>query len=317
MADTAPATHHDEELADPIGDALALDDKPAALRKVGEVAQAYADNAIEYYRARVGVKRHGARWIRIGALVFGTLAGLIPLALPIFITVVKPDFEGHLKDLLPLSALCAGISAAFIAFDKLFGLSSAYMRFISAELDLRAKRNAFSVAWAKECIHAGANPTTDQVLACVDVLAAFLASIDGVVRDETQAWVGEFRGALSELEKSVESAKAAGSTAPPERGAIEVHVLDVDALDGRKWSLQLATQDPIEYAGTASAAVTHVAPGQVRIAVKSEVGGAPASAERVITVEAGKLTLVELSLAATRKAQPSAPGAAAVPGAPP
>jgi hypothetical protein len=299
-------TADNQKTADPIGDALADDDKPAALRKVGDVAQSYADNAIKYYHDRIGAKRLGARWIRIGALGFGTLAGLTPLGLPLFITLLKPDLETHLKDLLPISALFAAISAAFIAYDKLFGLSSAWMRFVSAELDLRGKRNAFSVAWAKECMHAGPNPTTDQVLASIDVLAAFLASIDGVVRDETQAWVGEFRGALAALEKSVESSRAASATAPPERGAIEVHVLDANTLDDRTWTLQLATQDPIVCAGTASAAATHIAPGQVRVAVVGKLGGASVSAERVVTVEEGKVATVEVTLGTTLPLQQGA-----------
>lgn len=302
--------------ADPIGDALAGDDKAAALRKVGQVAQASADEAIDYYRKRVGPKRFGARMIRIGALGFGTLAGLTPLGLPVYITLFKPELERSLKDLLPLSALFVAISAAFIAFDRLFGLSNAWMRFISAELDLQSKRNAFAIAWARECIHAGPNPTTDQVLASLDVLASFLASIDGVVRNETQQWVAEFRGALAELERSVEAAKAAAATAPPERGAVEVHVLDTSSLDERKWSLQLATQDPVDYVGTASAAATHIAPGQVRVAVAGKIGGASVSAQRVVTVEEGKVAVVEFTLGSTLPAQAGAAKAVATPATP-
>jgi hypothetical protein len=292
---------------DVLGEALTLQDRRLALRRVGDVALARADKLARYYDDRKGGKRRWAQGLRISALVFGTLAGLLPLVLPVLSVFVFPDLDKKIKDLLSISAICAGLSAAFIAFDKLFGMSTAWMRFVTALLDLRARRDAFLIAWTQECLRAGEQPTAGQLAASLDVAAAFLASLHGVVRTETQSWMVEFRNSLADLEKSVEASRAAAAvTAPADRGAIEVRVLDVASLDGHAWTMQVASQAPVDYVGATSAAITHIEPGAVRIAVRGKMSGKPASTERVVIVEPSKVAVVEVSL----QGAPAAAGAA-------
>jgi hypothetical protein len=147
------------------------------------------------------------------------MAGLTPLVLPLAVMVASPSHENLIKDLLPLSAVLAAMSVACIAFDKLFGFSTAWVRFITAQLDLTARRDAFATQWAKECLRAGKQPTLEQVMANLDILAGFLGAMNDVVRSETRSWINEFRGALAELEKGVAatSATVSDSAADEER----------------------------------------------------------------------------------------------------
>ena len=287
---------HDDEL----GHALSQADRASTLSLLGAIARRRADGAIQYYQAGIPSKRAWARGLRIAALVAGTLAGLTPLVLPLVVMLFWPSLENLIKDLLPLSAVLAAMSVACIAFDKLFGFSTAWVRFITAEIDLSARRDAFATQWAKECLRAGKQPTLEQVMADLDILAGFLTAINDLVRSETQSWVNEFRGALAELEKSVASTRATVSASAADddrvRGALEVHVADVAQLDDAAWTLQLEAQPPERHAGFSSAVLTHVSAGVVRVGVAGTVKGIPVKEERAILVEPGKVSMLELEL---------------------
>jgi hypothetical protein len=297
-----PEPKEDDEL----GHALAQTDRASTLNLLGAIARRRADGAIQYYRAGIPAKRAWARGLRIAALIAGTLAGLTPLVLPLTVVVFWPSHENLIKDLLPVSAVLAAMSVACIAFDKLFGFSTAWVRFITAELDLSARRDAFATHWAKECLRAGPAPTLEQLVANLDVLAAFLTAINDLVRSETQTWVNEFRGALAELERSVESTRATvAANTTPARGALEVHIADVAQLDDAAWTLQLGGQPPERHSGAASAVLTHVSPGVVRIGVAGTIRGIPVREERAIVVEPGKISTLELDLAARLAKEPA------------
>jgi hypothetical protein len=293
---TEKADEPEASANDVVGAVFAAADKLDALRRLGVMAQKKASRAIGYYKRQVRSKRFFARGLRSMALGLGTLAGLVPLVLPI-VVLFAPWPKDHLPDLLSLTALLAGLSVGCIAFDKLFGFSSAWMRFTTTQMDLRAKSDAFSIDWARECLRAGSKPTVTDVLTSLDVLAAFLASINEVVRSETQSWVAEFRGVLADLEKSVEAAQTTAAAKAAARGSLEVRVLDMTALDERKWTLQVGGQDPVERIGATSAVATDLAPGQVAIIVSAKVSGKSVSLERVANVEAGKVAVVELTVA--------------------
>ena len=287
---------HDDEL----GQALSQADRASTLSLLGAIARRRADGAIRYYQAGVPSKRAWARGLRIAALITGTLAGLTPLVLPLVVMLFWPSRENLIKDLLPLSAVLAAMSVACIAFDKLFGFSTAWVRYITAELDLSARRDAFATRWAKQCLRAGKQPTLEQVMDSLDILGAFLAGINDLVRSETQSWVNEFRGALAELEKSVAATRATvtASTADDDRvrGALEVHVKDVAQLDDAAWTLQLEAQSPTTYAGSSSAVLTDVSPGVVRVGVAGTIKGIPVKEERAVIVEPGRVAVLELEL---------------------
>ncbi len=285
---------------DPIGDALAIVDKAEALRQLGLVGRLRCDEAISYYRKGAPSKRLWARAFRVLALLFATTAGLTPIVLPLAVAWYAP-WKDHLSDLLSLAAVFAALAVATVAFDRLFGFSSAWMRFVVADLELTTRRDAFTAEWAKICVRAGVAPTAEQIASSLDVLAMLLASVNEIVRSETQSWVSEFRGVLSDLETRIEATRAAVSaTVAPARGALEVRVTDVAALDGGSWTLQLGNHEPLDQGKSPSAVVTDLAPGILRVVASGIVRGSTVSAARALEVQAGKVAIVEFELTADR-----------------
>ncbi len=276
--------------------ALALSDPTAMLLALGEVGERRVRQAIRYYEHGMNSKRAGARFLRMAALLLGAAAGLCPLVVSLLVTFRWPTEGALIRDLLPLSTILAALAVSCVGIDKLFGYSSGWMRFISASLELHAKRNAFSASWVKLCLQAGVSPRAEYVAASVDALSDFLASIDEVVRNETQSWVAEFRGALAELDKSVETTRGQlGLGAVPERGALEVRVPNVKSLDGTVWTLRVGGSQPTTQSAT-TAAVSHLAPGLLRVVASGRRGGSEISAERAVPIEAGKIATLEMDL---------------------
>jgi hypothetical protein len=102
------------------------------------------------------------------------------------------------KRLLPSASMFAAIAVGCIALDKFFGFSSGWMRSMSAMLELQDKIESFEFAWARERLKRGASsPTPESQAADLDMIAAFVSSVSGVIRSETEAWAGEFKSVLA------------------------------------------------------------------------------------------------------------------------
>jgi hypothetical protein len=264
---------------------------------VGAVGRERFDAAIGYYERRSPSKRFVAKGLRAVALGMGMLASLVPLVVSFVFSVYLQGKAAQAKDWVGLSAIFAVVALGLVGIDRLFGFSSGWMRFVSVTLDLQARRSAFRVGWAKERHRAGRAPDDEHLLSCLDLLGASLAGIDDLVRAETQTWVTEFRGALAELDKSIaEQRSQLASVTPAERGAIEIYVANVAALDDRKFRLQLGALASIERSGASTAAIANLPPGIVKMTVSATMAGMPVSIERAVTVDAGKVTVIEMAL---------------------
>jgi hypothetical protein len=274
---------------------LQTPDPAEKLRLLGAIGRERVTQAIAYYEKGTPTKRWWARTLRGTALILATAAGVAPLATSIVVALKNYEIE-VLRDLSALSALLAALAVACVAVDKLFGFSAAWMRFLTASLDLQSKRNAFNAQWARACVRAGNSPGRAQVLDCLDMLIAFIATIDETVRNETQSWVAEFRGALTELDKNLDATRAQMSASTlPERGAVEVHVAKVETFEETRWNLQVGDREAVVLVGSASAAVTQLAPGVLKVAVSARRAGRDIAVERAVSVEAGKVTVVEVA----------------------
>lgn len=160
---------------------------------------------IEWYLHNKRPKAAWSRGLRVVAIAFATLGAALP-------------FISALTDEVPLewgylAFACAG---AALAFDRFFGSSSAWMRYLMAELSiqrilqkLRLDRTALRAARAARAL------TEDDVQAELAVLAAAAEAIHLVVEQETLAWVAEFQSNVTAL-----NALAAGSkqTSPDKPG---------------------------------------------------------------------------------------------------
>ncbi|WP_407564759.1 SLATT domain-containing protein [Streptomyces sp. 184] len=163
------------------------------LRELRAWAEREAEDAIEWYLNDKRLKRRGSRVISALTILLAVAGTLIPLA-----SVVSggpPQGWGYV--LLALAAGCKG-------FDHFFGLSSGWMRDITAAHALRAELNDFRMAWAAEQLRAAepASGTLDP--AALERRLALLTSLVEAVRrqveSETAEWLSEFRATAQQLQ---------------------------------------------------------------------------------------------------------------------
>jgi hypothetical protein len=255
---------------------------------------------LAWYRAAIPAKRWGAICTRLGAILLGSVATIIPTVLGI---VGSPGDPAFLQRWVPIGGVMAVIAALLVLIDKFAGYSTGWMRYIAADQEVRAKQEQFEFAWAKERLRWPADPAAslppDVAATLLDLIAHFVADINDVVKQETQAWMTEFKGALADLDRSTSDARAQALAAvPPKapRGAIEVVVVGLAKLDKQTWNLQVGeSSPPITYVGTTSAALVDLAPGPVKLRLGGSIGAKSWSVERAAQVESGKTTQVQVT----------------------
>ncbi|MFW6690319.1 SLATT domain-containing protein [Streptomyces sp. MAR4 CNX-425] len=163
------------------------------LRELRTWAEREAEDAIEWYLHDKRLKRRGSRVISALTILLAVGGTLIPLA-----SVVSggpPQGWGYV--LLALAAGCKG-------FDHFFGLSSGWMRDITAANALRAELNDFRMAWAAEQLRT-AEGDGDLEPAALERRLALLTSLVEAVRRQVEAetaeWLTEFRATAQQLQE--------------------------------------------------------------------------------------------------------------------
>lgn len=179
--------------------ALDLDPaKPADyLLKLRGFVEARALDAIGWYLTK---KAPVARWskvLRFCAILLATVGAVLPL---IGATPLLGNGQGATMG--NYGYVFLALSGAAVLFDKLFGLSSRWMRYMTTSMILQRQLAQFEMDWAAAWLEVvDQNPTTAQKEQLIGLLRAFrLAIADEVVR-ETQAWVAEFESGLAQLER--------------------------------------------------------------------------------------------------------------------
>jgi hypothetical protein len=156
-----------------------------------------AEEAATWYVSRRAAKRRWAMYLRVGAIALASIAAILPLLSQVFQDEGKPVIQ-------PVWASVALVlAAALVGLDRYFGFSSAWMRFMISELSLNALISDFELAWqAERASWADGAPSSQQVEDALSIVRKFVATVTGVVRDETSSWVTEFQAALKELDQS-------------------------------------------------------------------------------------------------------------------
>lgn len=258
---------------------------PGSLVKVLAYALAQADGAIEWYLKAKRSKRQWARWLRMGAILFTAMAGILPVLIQIQQT--RPQAWS----LAPgWASVMLAIALLFVAVDRFFGFSAAWMRYITAELQIKQLKEGFELdAHAALASFQGRAPSPEQLQGMLASIRSFVDQVNTIVAQETAKWVDEFREALKQIDENVRSPGALAST-----GSLQVVVHNAEqAPDG--WSLAIDNGAPVRYRGK-SAAATALPAGDHLVRVSAEIGGKPLRAEAVAPVRAGGIANIELTL---------------------
>lgn len=265
--------------------------------RIYQYAEATANDCIVWYGRKKRSKASMSRLLRGLAIFFTTIGGLTPIirALRPY-TTESMQSVGNL-DFGQLGYLFLGLAAACIAFDRFFGFSSGWMRYLTTKMTLERMLSEFRMDWAMMVAKLGNKaPTTDQVQLMIQRLKEFLVAINTNVEQETQTWVSEFKTNLAEIEKNAASQR---ESARP--GAIDITVTNgMEAQDG--FTVTLDGMEVKTIHGT-KYQIGYVPPGPHKIAVSGKIKGESLDASELANVLPGEVAKVTLALP-VKEAQP-------------
>ncbi|XCM84049.1 SLATT domain-containing protein [Kitasatospora sp. HUAS MG31] len=152
-----------------------------------------AVEAIDWYRRDRVWKRRWARLLRFGAASFAVAGATVPLV----------SLAGVPQLAATWGYVGLALSGACLAADRVFGLTSGWMRDVSTSQALQRRLEAFQFDWASECVREVLGPTEgtagEAAERCLGVLRRFCEDVSDLVRCETSEWMLEFRAGMSQL----------------------------------------------------------------------------------------------------------------------
>jgi hypothetical protein len=202
--------------------------KLEGLSKLRERAETQAQDAIAWYYDKKRSKNFWSRWLRFWAISLTVLGGLIPLLSAAGIVEAVLRYYGA-KDAASIQFIelrfnqfgyvLIGLAAGCVAFDRFFGFSTNWMRYIGAAMRIETARINFGFDWEHLVAPlGGTEPNADEVRKLLDVIQKFSLAIREAIEQETGAWISEFQSNLAQLDKDT---KALFEAARTEKKALE------------------------------------------------------------------------------------------------
>jgi hypothetical protein len=171
----------------------------ASLTEVFEHASGLARTAEGWYAAKRPAKKAWGRALRVGAILLGAAAAILPIVGQITTTDGTPSIAPG------WAAVALTVAATLIALDHYFGFSSSWTRFMASELRVTRLRHDFDYAWNALRANAADPPDDAQVDALIELARTLVLAVDDLILDETGSWVTEFRGTLERAEQALSS----------------------------------------------------------------------------------------------------------------
>ena len=177
-----------------------------------------------------------------------------------------------------VALVCA---VACIGLDRFFGFSSAWMRFLATELQIRNALQAFQLDWEMhKAARQGAPPTDEQVQELLARCKAFLVQVNTYVEQEMAAWMKEFQAALQQIDDSARTQAEAAKL-----GGVTVVVTNGEQCSNG-WELSIDGGSRKRYTGK-TAALRDLLPGIHTLRVEGTRNGREVQAEQVVVIPAG------------------------------
>jgi hypothetical protein len=188
------------------------------------------------------------------------------------------------------SAILLGVAAALLALDRFYGTTSGWVRYVLAARQLTEAMDDFQLSFEVQRLSWGQpEPTAEQALAALAGVHKFVKRVNEIVTDETKTWAAEFAEVLKQIDEQMKTAGQA-----KRQSAIQVTVTNGDQCQPG-WKLQVGNHVPEDRVGKdASVAVP---PDLYVVRITGKIGGKPVQAEKAVTVTAGEIQKVELTLA--------------------
>lgn len=276
---------------------LSHSDIQTSIDTLYEYAEASAQSSIAWYGRQKNSLAWWSRWLRRLAILATSIGGLIPFVSALSRTSLDAQSPIANLDLGQLGYLFLGFAAACIGYDKFFGYSSGWIRYITTKLALEKSLAEFRLDWAMMVAKLGdQQPSPDQVQLMIQRLKEFLLIVNNMVEKETQTWISEFKTNVAELEKT--AASQAEASRP---GAIEITVTNgMDTEDGF-----IVVMDGMEIRRVRGTKyhIGYVYPGPHRITVTGKINKELLDASELVNVASGETASATLAFP-VKSAQP-------------
>ncbi len=148
---------------------------------------------VKWYTVKRRWKRIFATALRGAAIVIGAVGGLMPVLDAAWPTALEFRFGA-------IGFVLIAVAAAIIGFDKFFGFSSGWIRFMSTQLAVERAIKELQYDWAILQLAASSPVTPDRANSMLSRLRQFEATLATLVEQETLAWATEFHHSLAEFE---------------------------------------------------------------------------------------------------------------------
>ena len=180
-------------------------DVETSINALYRYAEAMADESIRWYWK---AKRTNALWsrlLRVIAIGFAALGGLAPIISSLDWFTQSSHLVGQ------LGYVSLGLAAACVGFDKFFGLSSGWMRYVLTAMIQQEALSAFRLDWAILSAQLGEKTLNiDGVKPMIQRVKDFVQQIDQSVEQETEAWAAEFQTNLANIDRVAQSRDQSG-----------------------------------------------------------------------------------------------------------
>jgi hypothetical protein len=169
-------------------------DPEQVLSALFERAQDRALEVVDWYLADKASKRQASHLLRAAAIIFGAVGGLAPL-----VALALPELQ-----LTTFGYVLLAVAGSCIAFDRFFGLSSAWMRDILGSQAVSRRLDEFQHSWAEELMRDDASAVSG-VDRRLRLIYKFLEDLNGIIEAETVSWEAEFRSTVSQMREVSQS----------------------------------------------------------------------------------------------------------------
>jgi hypothetical protein len=237
--------------------------------------------AIDWYYRKRQLRRYFCRIVRISAILLTAFAGLLPL-------INEIVGSGHALHSL-WSAVALAVAATLIMLDRFYGFTSGWIRFLLTAQQLTQALASFQLEIERQKLGwENPEPTREQSLALMGQIQQFHQQVLGIINDETKAWAAEFTEVLKQIDEQAKLAAQASRKA-----ALQITITNGDQCTGG-WNLTVGERAPEKRSGRSSS--VEVLPGLHVVRVSGQIENQSVHAEQAVTVGAGEIQKVELTL---------------------
>ena len=242
-----------------------------------------AQDTITWYQQSRRPKKRGAICLRVGAILLAAAAGFLPLVSQML------GRDGALALAPAWATVAVGLAATLLVLDRFFGCTSAWIRYIKAELAIQHLLEQFQLDWQAELAAGDAQAARKRAQKLLERAKAFLGQVNQVVQEETNAWIEEFRSTLKQIDELMKAQEVASAAA-----GLNIEVTNGEECDAG-WTVTVDDGVERPYHGK-TAGLRGVAPGIHAVHVAGTIKGGKRQAEVTTAVPAGGVATVQVTL---------------------